>query len=270
MASLNKTKQMICPAIADIVLVGCGGTGSILAEHLCRMITGFRLDCGLHLYDGDTVTAANITRQNFANHEIGSNKAEAIALRLSSRFGIAVNANARHFDADLIADNPMIRSCRETIIISCTDTLVSRRQIAAESVSYGELKFWLDAGNELHHGQVVLGTTHEPEPLRKEFWVFNRTPFVLDLPDIAALNPAILKARKQASRAGCADAPFAAQGFGVNAMAALAAANIAKQILVDGKVTYAAIYFDVSKGFFRPQPITQDLFRNWKHKMKKD
>ena len=263
MRTAIKTKQFICPAIRDIVLIGCGGTGSIVAEHICRMIKGFRLRCGLHLYDGDTVSAANITRQNFANYEIGGNKAEALAMRLAGRFGIAIAANAHHFDRRVLAENELIGDYRSTLIVSCTDSLVSRKQIASRPQPAG---IWLDAGNELHHGQVVVGTTHRESELRKEFWAFNRTPFVLAMPDIAAQNPAILKARRQKAKAGCADVPFAQQGFGVNAMAAIAAATIAKQILVDSQLKIAAIYFDIEKGIYRPQAITQDLYRRWKNK----
>jgi len=259
----NSTKAFIPSPIRDVVLVGAGGTGSILAEHLCRMIVGFKLKCGLHIYDGDTVEQNNITRQNFCPHEIGANKAEALALRLSGRFGLALVANARHFDRRIVTDNNYLHSYNSTLIISCTDSLVSRRQIAERPEPGG---LWLDVGNELSHGQVVLGTTHNDNKLRREFWAFKKTPFVLDLPDIAALNPAILRARKHKSRAGCGDVPFASQGFGVNAMAALAAATIAKQVMVTGQVRDAAVYFDVEKGFFRPQKITQDMYRQWKNK----
>ena len=41
---------------------------------------------------------------------------------------------------------------------------------------------------------------------------------------------------------------------------------IAKQVIVTGQVTDAAVYFDVEKGFFRPQKITQELYRQWKNR----
>ncbi len=258
-SSNNKTqKQLPLRRIATVVLIGCGGTGAIVAEHLCRMIKGYRLDVQLMLYDGDTVEAANVTRQNFYPHEIGASKSKALALRLAGQFGLEVAAYDGYFTKTTPIDTMMA-----TLHITCTDTLSSRRIVADRSPSY-----WLDVGNDKHHGQAVIGTTHEPSQLRGAFWNFNKKPHALDLPDIAAINPAILKARRTRTKAGCAQMPFAQQGFGVNAMAALAAATIAKQVLVDRKVSFAGIYFDISKGRMAPQMITQDLFGPWKQKPK--
>ena len=89
-----------------------------------------------------------------------------------------------------------------------------------------------------------------------------------DLPDIAALNPAILTARKVRKRTGCGQMPFTDQGFGVNAMAALAAAQLAKQAVVDAVVTRPQIYFDVNTGFGGARMVTRDLYRKWMHKEK--
>ncbi|MFA5252993.1 MAG: ThiF family adenylyltransferase, partial [Phycisphaerae bacterium] len=77
--------------IREVILIGCGGTGAILAEHLCRMIAGYKLKCELVIYDGDTVEQNNIKRQNFYPYEIGQNKAEAIALRLAGKYGLKIS-----------------------------------------------------------------------------------------------------------------------------------------------------------------------------------
>jgi len=112
-----------------------------------------------------------------------------------------------------------------SLICSCTDTLMSRKLIAQGST--GRL-LWLDAGNELHHGQAVIGTTRNRKSLKEMYDTFEHKPYVLNTPNIAAVNPAVMRARRTSSKAGCAAQPFALQGFGVNAMAALAAATIAK------------------------------------------
>jgi len=247
------TRTLPIGGISDIQLIGCGGTGAILAEHLCRMIVGFRLKTSLTLWDGDRVEVANIVRQNFQPYEVGANKAQTLALRLAGQFGIEVTAQQ-----DYLKRLPPWGDC---LIITCTDTLQSRR-IVAESMP----SFWLDVGNERHHGQAIFGTTHIADRLRVVFWNFNRRPHAVDLPDIAALNPQILKARKTRTKAGCADQPFRYQGFGINAMAALAAAILTKQIIVDGSVSLAGFYFDISDGRMLPRLITQDLFSSWKKK----
>lgn len=231
-------------------MIGCGGTGSILAEHLCRMISGFKLNCMLVLYDGDRVKEENITRQNFAAYEIGANKAAALALRLSGQFGIEAAFYDKHFQE---------KSLTGDLVITATDNLVSRKIVGESNCT-----FWLDVGNELNHGQAVFGTCHAKSRLSSAYKSWDKYNWTLELPDIAAMNPKILKARKTNQKAGCADQPFAEQGFGINALAALAAATLAKQAVVDRKVSFAAIYFDIAKGRMIPRLIDRELFKAWR------
>ncbi|RKY10433.1 MAG: hypothetical protein DRP56_01050, partial [Planctomycetota bacterium] len=226
----TKTKAMAVGSVGKILLVGCGGTGAFLAEHLCRMIAGVKLDCSLVLADGDVVEQGNIWRQNFEPHEIGQNKAEALGLRLSGRFGLPIEIVGGYIQRSSMPDTAF----GTDLVITATDTLASRKIVAD-----AEQCLWLDVGNEKTHGQAVLGTTHDAAKLRRCFWnwIKDTGGYVADLPDIAALNPAILTARKVRKRTGCGQMPFTDQGFGVNAMAALAAAQLAKQAVVDAVVT---------------------------------
>ncbi len=243
------------PRVSRVRLVGCGGTGAILAEHLGRMIAGYRLNVELELWDGDVVEQRNIGRQNFFPWEVGLNKAEAVALRLAGQFGIAAAARARHLTRAEIAWMAMIG-----LTVTATDTLTSRRMIA-EAIPVG---LWLDVGNELRHGQAVLGTTHDGQRLGRQWRQWPRGKAVISLPNIAAMNPKVLKARRTKGRASCADQPFAQQGFGVNALAALSAATIVKQVLVDRVVSTPQIYFNVSDGRSAARTLTRELFEPWK------
>ena len=75
------------PAIKNIVVIGCGGTGSWLIPKLVKTMNDLKrkgLSCPepkLILVDGDSVEPKNLIRQNFIETDIGSNKAEAMALR---------------------------------------------------------------------------------------------------------------------------------------------------------------------------------------------
>ena len=60
-----------------IILVGCGGIGSVLAELLVR--GGFS---DLILLDGDVVDESNLQRQIFCSQSVGKNKALALLKRL--------------------------------------------------------------------------------------------------------------------------------------------------------------------------------------------
>lgn len=254
-ACLNK--QLPVSKISGITLIGCGGTGSILAEHLAQMLAGFRLDCELMLIDGDLVTAENLWRQNFAAYEVGQNKAEALALRLSGRYGIGVAFHPCYLSRKTTLNLQAV----DRLTITATDTLLSRKAVAMLEPS-----LWIDAGNDKTFGQARIGTTDAPKKLRSCFrsWAKN-VGYVANLPSEAALNPALMRTRrKPAKRVGCGQMPFDEQGFGVNAMAALAAATLAKQAAVDGVVATAAIYFDCAAGRMASRQIDREVFAAWR------
>ena len=87
----------------EIVLVGTGGTGSHLARAVARIIAhmqSLRMNVpSLTLIDPDTVEERNVSRQLFSPAEIGMNKAEAIAQRLSCALGLSIEWIPEAFNA---------------------------------------------------------------------------------------------------------------------------------------------------------------------------
>ena len=63
-----------------IILVGAGGTGSFVAEGLCRLLINYP-DIPIYIIDFDTVEKKNILRQNFYPQDVGKFKAQALAER---------------------------------------------------------------------------------------------------------------------------------------------------------------------------------------------
>lgn len=258
MAAGNKVYR-VDPAVSKVLLIGCGGTGAALAELLCRMNAGFGIGFELICMDGDRVEEANVIRQQFMPWEIGKNKAEALSLRLAGQFGVSVSSIASPFDKE--AYIPIA-----ALVITATDSLASRRLVARRN---GLL--WLDVGNELACGQAVLGTTGDGVELGKIWRRWNRTneTSVPELPNESVINPVFWTARKRSPKAsrtrGCATAPYAKQGFGVNGFAAHAAALLAKQVLVDKCIRTAAVYFNLTTGWMRPRKIDRSWFEPWKN-----
>jgi hypothetical protein len=102
--SLEPRYRVILPEVATttIIQVGVGGTGSWLAMSLARLVyhagqAGQTVK--LVLVDPDTVEERNVGRQGFSPAEVGQNKAESMALRLSLALGIEVAAAAVPFVA---------------------------------------------------------------------------------------------------------------------------------------------------------------------------
>ena len=71
-----------------IVIIGAGGTGGNVIPHLYRIAFSSNRPCKVIICDGDIVERKNLIRQNFAECDIGENKAQVMAERYSEVFGI--------------------------------------------------------------------------------------------------------------------------------------------------------------------------------------
>ena len=82
--------------ISEVVLVGCGGTGSQVARTLCRIVYDLRRR-GHHVpsikfVDPDVIEAKNVGRQMFTEADIGKFKFKATTL--ATRFNLAMGLSA--------------------------------------------------------------------------------------------------------------------------------------------------------------------------------
>jgi len=75
----------------NLVLVGCGGTGSWLAPTVVRVARllreKFQTRVAVTFIDPDVIEPKNCYRQNFCEAEVGSNKAETLAFRFGLAWG---------------------------------------------------------------------------------------------------------------------------------------------------------------------------------------
>lgn len=173
----------------DIVLVGCGGTGSFLAPSIIRSVAEFeaiqeqgnvdksvRTKISVLFIDGDVVETKNIGRQNFAAADIGQFKSSVLANRYGGNFGVEVEyltdyltlnnieTLLRHFHG--ISEGSRTKKIIDTrrsdkIFISCVDNIHCRALVSWLAQVYNtfnqyEQTIWIDAGNELNFGQVFL------------------------------------------------------------------------------------------------------------------
>src|SRR6266536_5791075 len=114
---------------ANIVLVGCGGTGGFLAEALCRLLIGRR--SRLFLVDPDRVEPHNVARQAFDRQDVGCFKAEVLAERLARRFEREIGYSVLPYDGELHAKVLGGTSAELRLIVGCVDNAAARRAIAA-------------------------------------------------------------------------------------------------------------------------------------------
>ena len=71
-----------------IVQLGAGGTGGHIAPHLYRLLYSLGRPARYVICDGDVVEEKNLVRQNFTPADLGENKAQVLAERYSTVFGM--------------------------------------------------------------------------------------------------------------------------------------------------------------------------------------
>ena len=146
-----------------IVVIGAGGTGGYVIPHLYRIAYASGRPCRIIIADGDIVEQKNLIRQNFAECDIGENKAQVMAERYSEVFGIETE-----YIPDFIENEQQLfellrfessgRSSNKpiSILIGAVDN--NRSRIMCNNV-FKKLDdiIYIDSGNGEFTGQVICG-----------------------------------------------------------------------------------------------------------------
>lgn len=251
----------------SLILAGCGGTGSWLAPTVVRVARllseKFNKSVRVVFIDPDSVEAKNCYRQNFAECEIGRNKAEALATRYGLAWGVEVLALPMAFPSDL---DRLLETEHQThyelaVMIGCVDNAEARSAIHAyqtEHSGYGAARWWLDCGNNQHSGQVLLGGFNN----KHDQTIFPIPGYCTRLPLPSEQHSELLV--KQSADAtleanlSCADLALrGTQGLAVNQQVAAIAGDYLLQMLVYGTLTRFQTYFDQASGTMRSTLITE-------------
>lgn len=259
------TLRLIERESLTLILAGCGGSGSWLAPTVVRtarlLIEKFNREVQVVFVDPDQVEAKNCYRQNFAEFEVGQNKAEALARRYGLAWGLEVLALPGRFDADL---DRLLASDHQTyynlsVLIGCVDNAPARSEFArylTDKAGYGAARWWLDCGNDKHSGQVLLGGFNN----KQDETVFPLPGYCTRLPLPSEQHPELLVVQPEESDdsgLSCADLALkGAQGLAVNQQVAAIAGDTLLQMLVYGSLTRFQTYFDQASGTMRSTPIT--------------
>lgn len=122
-------ESTVALAKSRVVIVGCGGTGSHVADSLARMGVG-----RITVIDDDRVYRNNIHRQLFSQRNIGEFKAEAVANNITCiNFDVAVTPVVTR----VVEDNLVDCIGKPDLILDCTDNMEIRWLINEYAVKYG-------------------------------------------------------------------------------------------------------------------------------------
>lgn len=236
----------------NIVLVGCGGTGSEMLDELFRIHTllialdGFGLD--VHVFDPDKVSAANIGRQRFLQCDIGHMKSEVLVTRLNSYGGTQWRYSTEPYASSLTGID-------YDVIITCVDNAELRADIGASENCEEKYSshwsrresLWLDCGNDSHSGNVILGHIEPGESS-------------IRLPNVFDLYP-ILAAMEESNEPSCSTAEaLTRQDYGINRSIAREGANLLWQLLRHGELNHHGSYINIREGSVTPLKIDKEVW----------
>lgn len=229
----------------QVIVVGCGGTGSQLLPGLARLhrtliALGHPYGLSVTVYDDDAVALHNCVRQNFVETDVGANKAEVMVYRLNvvhAAAGIEWTAVPRRFrsnDAEWNTD----------FVIGCVDSKAARREIAA-AVARTRHCYWIDAGNRADDGQVVVGEAGSVKPPADR----------PRLPLVSELLPEIVSGEDDNAPSCSAVESILRQGAITNQMSATWALAWLSEALRKGEIGWCGVFFNLATGRVSPIPV---------------
>ncbi len=242
------------------IVVGAGGTGSFVVPAIARLIYELKQQqnksAEMLIVDPDVVENGNIPRSNFCFAEVRRFKAQTLAERVATAWGIETNFSCEKFDAEkhLKSSNSDYRTL--TIIVGCVDNYLARREMHRaldEFRSYGDASrvWWIDGGNGKASGQVLLGST--TKPLKPEQY-FTGTSICRALPAPSLQHPDLLEPEPIASstRISCPERIRSGeQGLNINQRVAVEMVDMLTEMLLTRSLKRCASYFDLESGTSR-------------------
>lgn len=231
-----------------ICLVGCGGTGSFIAQNLARLDYFLRRlgkSVETCFIDPDIIKEENVGRQNFCAQEIGKPKVQVLSERYNFAYGLKSSYSTLSFKG-MHLENKYQSNMGLCVIIGAVDTTLSRRSIDNFVRNHGSSYWWLDCGNSHSSGQVLLGNSwHKYE--RSE--MINPLGVCKYLPLPSIQHPELIDPNFDSSipRRSCAQLiDRGEQNLFVNQMVASFASSFLYQLLVLRELDFYASYFDFS------------------------
>ena len=237
-----------------IIMLGAGGTGGHVAPHLYRLLHTLACYTEVIICDGDIVEEKNLVRQNFIAADLSKNKAQVLAERYATAFGLEVSyipefienedRLARLVKPDTFPNGPYTYQTTEglSILIGCVDNNRSR-QLCHNVFKFADNLIYIDSGNGEYTGQVVCGIRRSGRTYYK--------PIGDVYPDV------LLETDKFPTELSCAEAAVSApQSIVANIMAGTAIVSYLYNILVLGNIETRSVTFSTKTVNLKPV-ITQ-------------
>lgn len=235
-----------------IAVIGCGGTGSNFVNRLPllhkSLVALGHPGLDVTVYDEDVVAEHNTVRQNFAQVDVGHNKAVVTVSRINVAHGLDWDGVPRRF-----VHAPYSYGSNPDFFVGCVDTKASRREIEKAVRSGYSPTYWIDLGNRQSDGQMVAGLgCNSP----------GRIPSRLPL--VTELLPEIVQGEDEDGAPSCsAVQSLLRQGVATNVMAATLAFAWLSELLRSGQVKYCGSFFNLETGRVVPIECTPEAWASF-------
>lgn len=146
-----------------IIVLGAGGTGGFVVQHLYQMVQVLQCPVRIILCDGDLVEEKNLIRQAFLPQDIRKNKARVLAERYAAAYGMACEYQPAYVETEkalltLVEPDqiPDYIHEQQVILLGCVDNNKTR-QLCDRVFYQMDNLIYIDSGNGASTGQVVCG-----------------------------------------------------------------------------------------------------------------
>lgn len=238
---------------------GAGGTGSHFAKHLSRMIyTMLSIDLDMikhvHIFDYDTIDENTAARANYSPLHKGLYKSEVLALSLNRfyQYDFFTGHNTTIMDINMDEES---KTEAVLFVVTCTDSISSRRKILDY---YSKLRipfYWLDIGNSVNTSQFVLGNLScftgnieifkQPED--------NQFKAVIKLKTVDRIFPGYFNVKEEANIDSCsvADA-LSRQDMFINSITAEYAVKMIYEFFRNYNLMYHGMFINLEQNSINP------------------
>ena len=134
-------------------IVGVGGTGSLLARDLPKLLIGtYHKMC---LIDGDRVDKSNLVRQSYQEHDIGEYKSYALAKKINTFYDIKCECINKYITADELLWDIKNSGSFVPVIVGCVDNDKTRK-LLENTFNKLDAVFYLDSANSKESGNIYV------------------------------------------------------------------------------------------------------------------
>ncbi|PEB54533.1 thiamine biosynthesis protein ThiF [Bacillus sp. AFS098217] len=269
--------------VPHIVLIGAGGNGGLILQHIAQMMSIFKLNGEIVIADADVVESKNLGNQLFIQQDVGKHKAEVLARRYRAGYKVPISSYTSQYIEDIETLEQLYSNKYELlkkqqddkylylpILIGAVDNMFSR-ELFHHYFHQCENLLYIDVGNTSvtvppnwrevdkkrwtpeqlneyknsgYNGQAICGIKRHGQVVLPPLG--DALPHAFEQKDIAP------------SKLSCSDlAASEPQRVITNKFAAMAVAQFINELFDEGTVSNHYILFHAQKAFMKAAPISE-------------